>query len=43
MPEHPGAPRLDDDYRCRYWTGHDNFLYSDEMPGGLAAQCMQTA
>ena len=34
MPESPGMPWLDDDYRCRYWTGPDHFLYSDELPGG---------
>ena len=43
MPESPGTPWLDDDYRCRYWTGHDNFLYSDELPGGLAVPCFPNA
>ena len=38
MPDSPDKPWLDDEHRCRYWTGHDNFLYSDELPGGLAVQ-----
>jgi hypothetical protein len=25
---------VDEEYRSRYFTGGDNFFYSDEMPGG---------
>ena len=36
MPEPPGTPWVDEEYCSRYFTGGDNFFYSDEMPGGNA-------
>jgi len=36
VPEPPGTPWVDEEYCSRYFTGGDNFFYSDEMPGGDA-------
>ena len=34
VPEPPGTAWVDEAYQCRFFTGGDNFFYSDEMPGG---------
>ena len=34
MPEPPGTAWVDEEYQCRFFTGGDNFFFSDEMPGG---------
>ena len=34
VPEPPGTAWVDEECQCRFFTGGDNFFFSDEMPGG---------
>ena len=34
VPEPPGTAWADEECQCRFFTGGDNFFFSDEMPGG---------